>query len=244
MPRTTERSIWGPLNLIGVAVVGLAVILVNRVHTGPIPSPAQDIRPAVTPIQHPLVPPMQRSVESPKEMPEKRRQVIEALKEQLTVLDNLCRQRIDGLKQRFDEQTAGVDSAVSEQAKLLQEHRRRTLEGMNQEYLIERKYIEQTPMTDEQRTAKMMQLNKNAELSIARLDRSLESQVLALKQQQAAARSRVQAERREALTRLQKEFDSAKAGMQAVIDDYDQGRIDSQEATRAYLKILKEMASP
>jgi hypothetical protein len=50
----------------------------------------------------------------------------------------------------------------------------------------------------------------------------------------------VQAEGREALTRLQKEFDSAKARMQAVIDDYDQGRIDSEEAVQAYLKILRE----
>jgi len=41
MPRKTERSIWGPLNLASVAIVGLAVVLVNGVHTGPSSSPAQ-----------------------------------------------------------------------------------------------------------------------------------------------------------------------------------------------------------
>lgn len=106
------------------------------------------------------------------------------------------------LNEQFDAEDATIDSAVQQQAQLLQGHRKRLLENMNQEYLIERKYIENTPMEREARGAKLGQLNKKYELRMSKMDQELEPHVLDLKQKQAAAKTKVASQRQEGQRRL------------------------------------------
>lgn len=106
------------------------------------------------------------------------------------------------LNRQFGEEEAALTTAIQDQAKVVQGHRRRLLEHMNQEYQIERKYIEQTPMEDAQRDAKVAQLNQKYELRMAKLDQDLEPHVLELQQQEAAGKSKLAARRMEADQRL------------------------------------------
>lgn len=109
----------------------------------------------------------------------------------------------DILNRQLGEEETALNTAIADQAKIIQGHRRRLLEHMNEEYQVERKYIEQTPMTSEQRESKIAGLNQKYELRIVKLDQELEPHVLDLKQAEMAGKSKLAARRMEATQRLQ-----------------------------------------
>lgn len=106
------------------------------------------------------------------------------------------------LDQQFGEEETALRTTLKSHAGKLKEHRRRLLESMNEEYKVERKYIEQTPMDYEQRYSKILQLNQKYELKMVKLDQELEPHVLELEQAEVTGMSRLTARRREADQRL------------------------------------------
>lgn len=109
----------------------------------------------------------------------------------------------DWLNEQFAGEAADVDTAVSQQATLLKDYRRRQLEHLHQEYQIERKYIENTPLAQEDRDNKVRQLNQKYELRAVKLDQELEPHVLSLQQKHGTAQAKVTARKDEAMKRVQ-----------------------------------------
>lgn len=227
-----------------MAIVGLVVILVSRVRTGPDPSPAQGIPSVVTPAQDSFVMQVQQSPDNLRERLEEKHQVSQTLVGHAATIDGLYRQRIDVLKQRFDGQADALDVLKKQQVQALDRQMQGELEDMEAEYLVHRRYLESTRMEFEKRNEAIRNLNLENEIKMRRLQAKYRPSYGELEQREIAARFKLDNQRREVLIQLQRQFDLAKAQLQAVIDDYDQDRMGSQEALQAQLRILQEIDSP
>jgi hypothetical protein len=109
---------------------------------------------------------------------------------------------IDILNDQLGKQETLLNTAVADQAGVIRDQRKLMLENLHNDYLVERKYVEQTPMEVEQRNTKLLQLNQKYELKMNKIDQSLEPHIMDLEQKSAAAKSKLMSQRQEGTRRL------------------------------------------
>ncbi len=118
----------------------------------------------------------------------------------------------DILNQHLGEEEAGLTSGFDEQESALRAHFQGFIDQMQQQYRVERKYLEQTPMDFEQRNAKVRDLNKKYEMQALKLQQQAQPNFLNLEQQRIAARTKLNTRRQQGAQRLQLVQDLLQSG--------------------------------
>jgi len=106
------------------------------------------------------------------------------------------------LDKQIGEQDALLESQFSQQRDLLNQMWDKTMKGMEEEYLVERRYLEETPMDSEAFDTHMRSLNKQYELKIVRARQQAEPHYLELQGKLQASRGQLMAQKKEADDRL------------------------------------------
>lgn len=109
----------------------------------------------------------------------------------------------DILNQQLGEEEAAFDNGFRQQESALRAHFQGFIDRMQQQYQVERKYLEQTPMDFEQRNARVLDLNKKYEMQALKLQQQAEPHFLELQQKQLAAKTKLDMRRQQGAQRLQ-----------------------------------------